>query len=137
MVPAKEEKGEVMKRSVLLPAFAAVVLLMCQPLSVHAQGKTANLFGFEKAEYVKGIVSINASGNSIALVGLQTVYDKPLVVYLTRSFDRSEAFKVGEVASGKRGDVFFDIPALDVGTFDSVLVMVPEWNIPVGVGLLQ
>lgn len=126
-----------MKRSVLLPAFAVITMLMCLPLSVHAQGKTANLVGFEKADYVTGIVSINASGNSIALVGFQTVYAKPLEVYLTRAFDRSKAFKVGEVAPGKRGDIFFDIPALDVGAYDSVLVMVPEWNIPVGVGLLQ
>ncbi len=126
-----------MRRSVLLPAFAVMAMLMCQPLSVHAQGKTANLFGFEKADYVKGMVSINASGNSIALVGFQTVYVKPLVVYLTRAFDRSEVYKVGEVAPGKSGDLFFDIPALDVGAFDSVLVVVPEWNIPVGVGLLQ
>ena len=42
-----------------------------------------------------------------------------------------------EVAAGKRGDVFFDIPALDLEGFDSVLLMVPGWNIPVGVGLLQ
>jgi hypothetical protein len=124
-----------MKRSVLLSVLAALIVL--QPLAVWAQGKTANLVGYEKAEYVTGMFSVNATGDSVALVGLKTFYDKPLEVYVTRSFNRSEAFKVGEVASDKRGDVFFDIPALDLGGFDSVLLMVPGWNVPVGVGLLQ
>lgn len=126
-----------MNRSVILPILAVVLLLALYPVTALAQGKTANLVGYEKAEYVTGMFSVNAAGNSVALVGLKTIYDKPLHVYVTRSFDRSEAFKVGEVASDKRGDVFFDIPALDIGGFDSVLLMVPEWNIPVGVGLLQ
>jgi hypothetical protein len=128
-------KGEVMLRSVLLSVFAVLVVL--QPLAVCAQGKTANLVGYEKADYVTGMFSVNATGNSVALIGLKTFYDKPLEVYVSRSFDRSGAFKVGEVASDKRGDVFFDIPALDLGGFDSVLLMVPGWDVPVGVGLLQ
>lgn len=124
-----------MKRSILLPVIGVLILLL--PVIVCAQGKTANLVGYEKAEYVSGMFSVNAAGDSVMLVGFKTVYDKLLEVYVTRSFDRSEAFKVGEVASDKRGDVFFDIPALDLGGFDSVLLMVPGWNIPVGVGLLQ
>ena len=130
-----------MIRSVLLPVLAALVVL--QPLAVCAQGKTANLVGYEKADYVTGMFSVNATGNSVALIGLKTIYDQPLEVFVSRSFDPSEAFKIGEVASDKRGDVFFDIrtdadiPALDVGGFDSVLLMVPDWNVPVGVGLLQ
>ena len=128
-------KGEVMKKSVLLSVLAALVVL--QPLAVCAQGKTANLVGYEKADYVTGMFSVNATGDSIALVGFETFYNKPLEVYVTRAFDRSKAFKVGEVASDKRGDMFFDIPALDLGGFDSVLLMVPGWNVPVGVGLLQ
>jgi len=130
-------RGKAMKRFILLPVFAAIVILVLQPLAVCAQGKTANLVGYEKAEYVSGMFSVNATGDSVALVGLKTVYDKPLEVYVTRSFDRSDAFKVGEIALGKRGDMFFDIPALDLGGFDSVLVMVPGWDVPVGVGLLQ
>jgi hypothetical protein len=124
-----------MIRSVLLPVLAALVVL--QPLAVCAQGKTANLVGYEKADYVTGMFSVNATGNSVALIGLKTIYDQPLEVFVSRSFDPSEAFKIGEIASDKRGDVFFDIPALDVGGFDSVLLMVPDWNVPVGVGLLQ
>ena len=140
-----------MIRSVLLPVLAALVVL--QPLAVCAQGKTANLVGYEKADYVTGMFSVNATGNSVALIGLKTIYDQPLEVFVSRSFDPSEAFKIGEVASDKRGDVFFDIrtdadyrlrtamrqhlQALDVGGFDSVLLMVPDWNVPVGVGLLQ
>ncbi len=124
-----------MIRSVLLPVLAALVVL--QPLAVCAQGKTANLVGYEKADYVTGMFSVNATGNSVALIGLNTIYDQPLEILVSRSFDPSEAFKIGEIASDKRGDVFFDIPALDVGGFDSVLLMVPDWNVPVGVGLLQ
>ena len=126
-----------MKRSALFLLLAVVIMLALQPLPVWAQGKTANLVGYEKAEYVTGMVSLNASGDSVALVGLKTFYDRPLEVYVTKSFDRLEAFKVGELASDKRGDVFFDIPALDIGGFDSVLLMVPGWDVPVGVGLLQ
>ncbi len=126
-----------MNKSILLPVLAAIAMIALQPLAVCAQAKTANLVGYEKAEYVTGMFSVNAAGDSIALIGLKTVYDKPLEVYVTRSLDPSEAYKVGEIASDKRGDVFFDIPALDLGGFDSVLLMVPGWNIPVGVGLLQ
>jgi hypothetical protein len=130
-------RGKIMKRSILIPVLVAISMLVLQPLAVSAQGKTANLVGYEKAEYVTGIFSLNATGDSVALVGLKTVYDKPLEVYVTRSFDPSEAFKVGDIASDKRGDMFFNIPALDLGGFDSVLLMVPGWNVPVGVGLLQ
>ena len=126
-----------MNRTNLLLVLVAISMLVLQPLVVCAQGKTANLVGYEKAEYMSGMFSINATGNSVALVGLKTSYDKPLEVYVTRSFDSSKAFKIGEVASDKRGDLFFDIPALDLGGFDSVLVMVPGWSVPVGVGLLQ
>ena len=126
-----------MNRSTLLPALVIVTMFLLQPAAANAQGKLANLVGYEKAEYVTGLVSVNAKGDSVALVGLNTVYDKPLEVYVTRSFKQAEAFKVGEVASGKRGDVFFNIPALDLGNFDSVLLMVPGWDVPVGVGLLK
>ena len=126
-----------MKRSVLLTVFFFIAVLLLQPLQVSAQSKMANLVGYEKADYVKGMLSINAAGNSVLLVGLQTVYDKPLEIYLSKSFDPSKSFKVGEVPQGKKGDVFFDVPALDVGAFDTVLVMVPEWDVPVGVGLLK
>ena len=130
-------RGKVMKRSILLPLLAVVCMLVLQPQAACAQGKISNLLGYEKAEYVSGMFSVNAKGDSIALIGLETVYDKPLEVYVTRAFDTSEAFKVGEIASDKRGDVFFTIPALDIKGFDSVLLMVPEWNVPVGVGLLK
>ena len=126
-----------MNRATLFLVLVAISMLVLQPLAVCAQGKTANLVGYEKADYLTGRFSVNATGDSVALVGLKTVYDKPLEIYVTRSFDPSKAFKVGEVASGKRGDVFFDIPALDLGGFDSVLLMVPGWSVPVGVGLLQ
>jgi hypothetical protein len=130
-------KGKVMKRTTILLVLVAISMFMLQPLAVCAQGKLANLVGYEKADYLTGMVSVNATGDSVALIGLKTVYDKPLELFVTRSFDPSRAFKVGEVAADKRGDMFFDIPALDLGGFDSVLLMVPGWSVPVGVGLLQ
>ena len=126
-----------MNRYILFTVLTAISMLVLQPAAVCAQGKTANLVGYEKAEYVSGLFSINPKGDSIALVGFKTVYDKPIEVYVTQSFDRAEAFKVGDVAQGKQGDMFFNIPALYLGGFDSVLLMVPEWSVPVGVGLLQ
>jgi len=130
-------KGKVMNRTTILLLLVTIFMLVLQPLAVCAQGKLANLVGYEKADYMTGMVSVNATGNSVALIGLKTVYDKPLEIFVTRSFDPSRAFKVGEVAADKRGDMFFDIPALDLGGFDSVLLMVPGWSVPVGVGLLQ
>jgi hypothetical protein len=124
-----------MIRTILLPLLMVVCILL--PADANAQGKLANLVGYEKAEYVTGLVSVSAAGDSVALVGLKSVYDNPLDIYLSRSFDQSSAFKVGEVAPGKTGDMFFDVPALDIGAFDSVLLMVPGWSVPVGVGLLQ
>jgi hypothetical protein len=126
-----------MHRSILLPVLVIITVFLLQPAAANAQGKLANLVGYEKAEYVTGLISVNAKGDSVALVGLKTVYDKPLDLYLTRSFDQSTAFKIGEIAPDKRGDMFFNIPALDLGSFDSVLLMVPGWDVPVGVGLLQ
>ena len=126
-----------MNRYSVLPLLAVLLVLALAPAPVLAQGKTATLYGYEKADYVSGMFSVNASGDSIALIGLKTVYEKPLDVYLTRSFDQSVAYKVGEVAPGKGGDMFFDVPALDIGGFDSALLMVPEWSVPVGVGLLE
>lgn len=130
-------KGKIMNRSTLLTALAVIVMLVLHPLIVFSQGKTANLVGYEKAEYVTGMFSVNATGDSVLLVGLQTVYKKPLEVYVTRSFNYSEGFKVGEVPADKRGDLFFDIPALDFKGYDSVMLMVPGWDVPVGVGLLK
>lgn len=126
-----------MKRSVLLIVFISAGILLLQPLSASARSKMATLVGYEKAGYVTGRVSINAAGNSVAVVGFQTVYDKPLDIYISKSFDPARDFKIGEIPPGKRGDIFFDVPALDVGAFDSVLVMVPGWDVPVGVGLLR
>ena len=126
-----------MKRSILFPVLFVITVFLLQPAAANAQGKTANLVGYEKAEYVTGLISVNARGDSVALVGLKTVYDKPLEVYMTRSFDQSTAFKIGDITPDKRGDMFFDIPALDLASFDSILLMVPGWGVPVGVGLLQ
>jgi hypothetical protein len=128
-------KGYVMRTHTLLLSLMVLSLLL--PAAVSAQGKTANIVGYEKAQFVTGLVSVNAAGDSVALVGLRSVYDRPLDLYLARSFDQSEAFKVGEIAAGKTGDVFFDVPALDVAQFDTILLMVPGWSVPVGVGLLQ
>ncbi|MGD8353134.1 MAG: hypothetical protein PVJ01_03130 [Pseudomonadota bacterium] len=124
-----------MNRAMLLPVLMVVCLLL--PASASGQGKIANLVGYEKAEYVTGLVSVNARGDSVALVGLKSVYDKPLELYLSRSFNQSDALKVGEIAPGESGDMFFDIPLIDIDNFDSVLLMVPGWSVPVGVGLLK
>lgn len=123
-----------MKRSVLFPVLIALLFL---PSVASAQPKKADLYGYEKPDYVRGIFSANPDGNSFMLIGLRTVYDKPLGVYVTRSFDQSQAFKVGEVPPGQEGDIVFETPALDMRGYDSVLLMVPEWTVPVGLGLLE
>lgn len=116
-------------------AFAVVTLLL--PTLALGQAKTASLIGYEKAELVQGSVSISDDGQAVVLNGVTTSYDKTLEFYLAKGFDPGGAIKIGELSSDMPGDMTFELTDADLETLDSVLVMVPGWDVPVAVGLLK
>ena len=116
-------------------AFAVVTLLL--PTIALGQARTANLIGYEKAELVQGSVSISDDGQAVVLNGVTTSYDKTLEFYLAKGFDPSGAIKIGELSSDMPGDMTFELTDADLEALDSVLVMVPGWDVPVAVGLLK
>ncbi len=126
-----------MRRTFLL--LAALSLLLAMPLSAWAQGKTARLVGYEKAGFVTGEVDLSADGSMIEVKNLKSVYDQPLELYVTKGFDNQAGFKVGLIPAGSHGDMSFDapVPPGEMEGMDSVVLKVPEWTVPVGLGLLQ
>jgi len=66
-----------------------------------------------------------------------TSYDKTLEFYLAKGFDPGGAIKIGELSSDMPGDMTFEVAGADFESLDSVLVMVPGWDVPVAVGLLK
>ncbi|MDF1535769.1 MAG: hypothetical protein P1S46_04600 [bacterium] len=124
-----------MLKNRLLLAITVIVLLL--PTLVLGQGKTASLVGYEKAELVQGTVSISEDGISVVLSGVTSTYDKTLEFYLAKGFDLGGAVKVGELSSDMPGDMTFEVPDPASEALDSVLVMVPGWDVPVAVGLLR
>ena len=117
----------------------ALSILLAFPLMVRAQGKTAGLVGYEKAGFVTGEVDLSADGSMIEVRNLTSVYKQPLELYLTRGFDRKDSLKVGLIPAGSQGNLSFDAPAPpgEMESVDSVILMVPDWTVPVALGLLQ
>ena len=124
-----------MSKTRLLLVLAVIVLIL--PVVALGQGRTASLIGYEKADLVQGTVSVSADGSSVVLTGLTSAYDKPLEIYLAKGFDYDGAIKVGELSPDMPGDMTFEVSGSNFETLDSVLVMVPGWDVPVAVGLLK
>jgi hypothetical protein len=114
-----------------------VIVAMLVPTLAIGQAKTASLVGYEKAELVQGSVSVSDDGQAVILNGVTTTYDKTLEFYLAKGFDTGEAVKVGELSADMPGDMTFEVTGVDLQVLDSVLVMVPGWDVPVAVGLLK
>ena len=128
-------RGKPMVKNRLFLAFAVIALLL--PTMALGQARTASLIGYEKAELVQGSVSISDDGQAVVLNGVTTSYDKTLEFYLAKGFDPGGAIKIGELSSDMPGDMTFELTDADLETLDSVLVMVPGWDVPVAVGLLK
>ncbi len=124
-----------MDKNRLFLVFAVVTLLV--PTLALGQARTASLIGYEKAELVQGSVSISDDGQTVILDGVTTSYDKTLEFYLAKGFDPGGAIKIGELSSDMPGDMTFEVAGADFESLDSVLVMVPGWDVPVAVGLLK
>ncbi|NOY86643.1 MAG: hypothetical protein GXP52_05020 [Deltaproteobacteria bacterium] len=126
-----------MRKTFLL--FAALSLLLALPLAAWAQGKTARLVGYEKAGFVTGEIDLSADGSMVKVRNLKSVYKQPLELYLTKGFDYQDSVKIGLIPAGSHGDMSFDAPAPpgDLESMDSVILKVPEWAVPVALGLLR
>lgn len=126
-----------MRKTFLL--FAALSLLLAMPLSAWAQGKTARLVGYEKAGFVTGEIDLSADGSMVEVKNLRSVYEQPLELYLTKGFDNKDSVKIGLIPAGSHGDMSFDapVPPGEMEGMDSVILKVPEWTVPVALGLLQ
>jgi hypothetical protein len=119
----------------LFLVFAVFTLLL--PALASGQVRTASLVGYEKAELVQGSVSVSEDGLTVVLSGVTSSYDRNLNIYLAVGFDPGGAVKIGELAADMSGDMTFEVSGVDLGSLDSVLVMVPGWDVPVAVGLLK
>ena len=124
-----------MKKSFLLSL--AVVLVLTLPAAGLAQGRSATLYGYEKAEFVTGVVSISADGGLVMVRDLFSKYSEPVELYLSKGFDINKGILVGQIAAGTSGNMSFDARGGDMGEVDTVLLIVPGWTVPVGVGLLK
>ena len=116
---------------------ALVVMTMLVPTLAMGQARTASLVGYEKAEMVQGSVSVSDDSMAVVLEGVTSTYGKTLEFYLARGLDPGGAVKIGELSADMPGDMTFEITGADFGDLDSVLVMVPGWDVPVAVGLLK
>ncbi len=123
-----------MKKHFLI--FVALVIISI-PVTAAAQIRSADLIGFEKAEYVTGKVSLSADGAMVMVRDLATKYNKTLVIYLARGFEADDSIKVGEIMAGTTGNMTFDAPAGNLEEMDSVVIRVPEWTVPVALGVLR
>ncbi len=116
--------------------FVALVIIAV-PVTGAAQARSANLIGFEKAEYVTGKVNLSADGSMVMVRDLATKYNKTLVIYLAKGFEADDSIKVGEIMPGTTGNMTFDAPAENLEEMDSVIIRVPDWTVPVALGVLR
>ncbi|UCG39615.1 MAG: hypothetical protein JSV00_05185 [bacterium] len=124
-------------KKILLPLALTAAVSLAAAAAVLAQGRTADLVGYEKAHFVTGKISISDDGSSVMVSDLKSSYARTLQIYFSRAFDQGTAVMIGTLTPDMPGDMTFDAPAPDMGDVDTVLVMVPGWSVPVGVGLLK
>ncbi len=114
-----------------------VVVVWFLPGAVMAQNRTATIYGFEKAEFVTGKVTISAFGDLVMVRDLKSTYNELLEFHLSKGFDRTKGVMIGQIVPGSSGNMSFDAPAEGIGEMDTVFFIVPGWSVPVAVGLLK
>ncbi len=123
-----------MRKSLLV--FVTVAVLALPAVSL-GQARSAVLIGYEKADFVTGKISLSDDGGMVMIRDLASKYDKKLVIYLAKGFEADDSIKVGEVIPGTTGNMSFDAPEGNLDEMDSVVVRVPEWTVPVALGVLR
>ncbi len=124
-----------MKRTFLL--FLAVLVLTAMPASAFDQAREARIVGYEKSSFVTGKIYLSSGMETVYILGLTSVYDHPLEIYLAKGFAQEGSLMVGQILPGPHEQVSFPAPEGLVPDMDTVLIMVPGWSVPVAVGLLQ
>lgn len=114
---------------------AAVMVCFCTAQVVFARSGT--LYGFEKPEFVSGTVEISENGTTLILTGFSSVYADPMEIYLTSEYDRSQEHFAAILNPGFIGDASFDLAEGSGRDFDMVVVRVPGWATPAGLGILR
>ncbi|UCF31430.1 MAG: hypothetical protein JSV26_03155 [bacterium] len=115
----------------------AFLIVLALPGAGLAQAKTATIYGYEKAEFVTGTVSISADGSLVMVRDLHSVYDQLIELHLSKGFDQAKGVMVGQILPGSAGNMSFDAPPATLPGMDTVLFVVPGWSVPVAVGLLR
>lgn len=123
-----------MRKSFLLFVAAAILAV---PVVSMGQSRSAVLVGYDRADMVTGKVSLSDDGSMVMIRDLASKYDKKLVIYLAKGFEADESIKVGEIMSGTGGNMTFDAPEGNLDEMDSVVVRVPDWSVPVALGVLR
>ena len=98
---------------------------------------TADVYGYTKAEYVKGSLLVAEDTRTLELTGFSNIYSHPMEVYISKGYDPGEAKMIGVLSSGFEGAATFDMPEEGVTNQDMVLFMIPGWSVPVAVGLFR
>ena len=115
--------------------FWTVSLVICMGLvPVLAFGLDADIYGYTKAADVTGNLSVSTDQEVLELTGFSCDYYHPLEVYISRGYDPAGAEMVGVIPAGFKGDLTFS-PVPRITGEDMVLLKVPGWTVPLGLGL--
>lgn len=120
-----------MKSRGLMITTAAIALWL---IPIMAFGMDADLYGYTKAADVSGRMSVSADGRVLELSGFSSLFYHPLEVYISRGYMPSEARMVGVIPAGFQGGMTFS-PIPGITGQDMVLLKVPGWTVPLGLGL--
>lgn len=101
-----------------------------------ASGLDADLYGYTKAAEVSGNLGVSPDRQVLELTGFSCSYYHPLEVYVTAGYDPSGGELVGVIPPGFQGSMTFT-PARPVTGEDMVLLKVPGWTVPLGLGLFR
>jgi len=123
-----------MRRTATVLATLALSALCAAPSLAQP---AARLYGYEKAPWVSGTVTLSAERGEVAVTGFSSTYREPLTLYAARGFDRRGAVRVGEIPAGFAGDTSFPLPSGAAGC-DTVILLTPaDSGVPVGLGLVR
>lgn len=122
-----------MKSRGLMIMTAAIALWL---IPILAFGLDADLYGYTKAADVSGRLIVSADGRVLELSGFSSEFYHPLEVYISRGYVPSGGRMVGVIPAGFRGGMTFS-PITEITGQDMVLLKVPGWTVPLGLGLFR
>lgn len=103
---------------------------------ILAFGLDADIYGYTKAAEVTGNLSVSPDQQDLELTGFSCDHYHPLEVYISRGYDPAGGQLVGVIPAGFQGDMTFSAVPRVTGE-DMVLLKVPGWAVPLGLGLFE